>query len=164
MRLPFALSALALAAIGAAQWKAVSPAGCGFTVNMPGKPVLQEQVNKEAGLPVKSKILMSGGDQAIFIASCTFLPKGMPKALRKNLLDGYCEGFMKSAGAKVVSDKATTLTGLPARRVAFTKDGDPGEMILLVHGDRFYSLTAAAADGRMPEYRKKFLASFRRTK
>lgn len=156
---------LSILLIGCAQppikiGKTFSPAGAGFSVEMPGKPKARTNPNGAHMYAVQAGKLA-------YIVVYDDLPKRMgdSESAREHTFDASRDILVKKGGAKVLSEHKATLDGHPGRELTLkTREGFFMRIKTAFSGSRLYQVSVVTPMNRSsaPEI-DAFIDSFRFT-
>jgi hypothetical protein len=142
-------------------WQKYQSEKGGFSVDMPGTPTVStKQVNGKDTYTAQVAFKDEAGTAMAFLARYQVDPT-KPGPTTPSTLKEVAKGVME--GDKVLSDKAVTISGIPARRFAFEdQDKDTMEMVTLWTGENYVQLIFLGPEGN--PLGKQFLDSLVLTK
>jgi len=142
MRLPFAVLALGLASLASAwaqtaDWQAFAPAGGGFQIDLPSKPVLKSEEKDGHRLDT----VLVAMDKAAAGADLAFVIKyqtrtGAPGPETPAILEAVFKAM--SDGNTVISDKQDAIGGYPAREFVMEDADQDTYQVRAVFTDRYF--------------------------
>jgi flagellar basal body-associated protein FliL len=158
------------AAINTGGWKALSPAGAGFSVDLPGTPKEQKSSQSTAAgnIDIYFYQLTTNSGAMLYQVGYNDYPEGLIQAgAEGQLLDAAMQGGVKAVNGKVVSEKNLTLNGFPGKeaKVSVTSP-TTGEFIIRIFlvENRMYQLMSGGTSGKIDQTgMDRFLKSFKLT-
>ena len=151
-----AIGLLVALPIRAQSWQRVSPAGAGFSVQMPGTPEASTSNVSTAIGPVPMHMYMiSSTAEAYFVAYSDF-PANVDV---QRCFDGARDSAF--ANGQVFSESNTTLNGHPGRIIVGTKGAFQATLRIYIANGRFYQVLYLSHGSSLPQTAVAFFDSFR---
>jgi hypothetical protein len=139
-------------------WKALHSTEGRFTVNMPGKPVLDSSDIEGADAKLYTYML-DLGDTAYFTAYNDIAGAGFDP---EDAINRARDGAMKTFSGKITSETKRPIDGHAGRLISFSNAEMTGRVAYYVVGQRFYQVMVIARVGKeKPADMSKFLDSFK---
>jgi hypothetical protein len=151
------LMAILAGSAQAQSWQLVSPAGSGFSIQMPGTPEAStSNISTVIGPVPMHMYMISSAAEAYFVAYSDF-PTNVDV---QRCFDGARDSAF--ANGRVYSESNTSLNGYPGRAIVGTKDGFRATLRMYIANGRFYQvLYLSQGSSSLPQTAVAFFDSFR---
>ncbi|HTR85419.1 MAG TPA: hypothetical protein VMI56_13140 [Reyranella sp.] len=148
-------------AAASSQWLEYRPAGRGFRIELPGVPTEQDATVQTGIGPVINHVAAVGGESWAFTLQYADFPSAMSSQPTSTTLRNTRNGELREATLR--SEMDLTVSGLPAKRLAFVKNDNSFVVhsLIVVKGLRVYQAIHTVRPGmEKPADIDHFIRSF----
>lgn len=151
---------------GGAEWKAISPKGTRFSVNMPGQPTESSHAIKAIQGPINIRLYSLTTKAGSYVAGVTEHPEtAFVAGQDQSRLDQARDGAVQQAKGRLRSESKIVVDGRPGREISVaTETGHAVKIRLIADRHRLYQVMVVGSTRFLASPDAvRFLESFRLT-